>query len=1184
MLSLRFLGGFTAHLNETPIEKFRSNRARALLTYVACEPDRAHSRDLLATLLWGDYDTSTAKTNLRVVLSSLGKLLQADPALEVTRQSVHFRSDLASVDCVAFIRQVGDFLTLDPASQAQRLGELEKAVDLYDGEFLAGFGLDGAPEFEEWCAVQRERLHTLAMQALDLLQEEHMAQSNYALVIRFAQQQIALESWHESAHYRLMQVYARQGKRGAALSQFETLIQTLEDELGIKPSLQTAGLQKQILAAADSAFAVTIGANHDDGSQQLTAQDLPTESTDPNPNRSVPLPIALTTFTGREREIETAKAMLQNPANRLVTLIGLGGVGKTQLALAVARQVEPTLRDGANFVQLAPTEKESTSLLNTVMRAFELQPDSGDAPEEPLLGYLAQRELLLILDNYEHLVGETKLVQQILRHAPGVSILVTSRVRLNLMSEVALTVSGLTMPPPDWQPNTAGHDSGYGAIELFLSIAKRLQPEFALTPNNAADVIRICHLVSGMPLGIELAAAWTRMLSCAEIAAELERNLKLLTSSASDRPERHRDMRQVFEHAWAMLVPQEKLALMRLTCFRGDFDRTAAETITQTSLAMLAELMDKSLLQRTGGGRYLLHELVRQFATSKLEQFISMADRREVAEFSDEDINRLVTLAADHSDYYIEQIAEVGELVDGPQSKDVLPKLRAEDGNIDRALRYAVHSGPINNLEQIMRAAMPFYHINGRILESSQMLEHAIERMQHHLGLPTLDDGELVNVSIGESQKSDYASLSWLLVERTIVCNRTAKFHEAISLAQSVIAIAEPLDLPHHLIEAHIAWGGALDYMSDSSAHIPLEKALEIARTHNQPEPEKVILGMLGLCHYKASNLVEAHGYYEEVLRIARQTKDWRLEGLYLVSRGWLLERMGEFERAKRSHQEGYTICKRMDYSIGTARVLQGLGMVAASQWNLTEAISKHEEAIALANQLNDQQRDAVNRYNLGRTFFLSGDEKNARFHLGKTVELSMDIGDRLDESLALSYLGYIETIWGCEAKAQAYLEQALEIGTGLNNLETMAAAYQGLGWLKLQQENPVAAESHFEDELKLKQRLEKLYAIIDPQTGLVQAALDQGQTDRAEELCDPIFAFLEQEAPHGTTRLAQSYVVCNQVLADLQPEEADKWLHKAAAMLHKIAATFPTAEQQTTFLSNVPINQQILSVADYRA
>ena len=319
-------------------------------------------------------------------------------------------------------------------------------------------------------------------------------------------------------------------------------------------------------------------------------------------------------FIGRERELAYLERCFEDPACRLLTLVGLGGSGKTRIAWEAASRVAIRFAQGVVFVPLAPLASPDF-LVSTIASALGHKFHGDRSLREQLLDALSQRDLLLVLDNFEHALADVDLVADLLRAAPGVRVLVTSRERLNLREEWVFDITGLDYPLADDDP----HVERYSAVQLFVERARRVKADFRLTRENLPDVIHLCRLVEGLPLGLELAASWTRSLSCRAIATEIERNLDLLSTYLRDWPEKHRSLRAVFAHSWTLLSPHERRTLESLAVFRGGFRLEAAQAVCGADVATLAGLVDKGLLRVWPGDRYDMHRLVQRYALEQLE-------------------------------------------------------------------------------------------------------------------------------------------------------------------------------------------------------------------------------------------------------------------------------------------------------------------------------------------------------------------------------------------------------------------------------------------------------------------------------------------------------------------------------------------------------------------------------------
>ncbi len=331
------------------------------------------------------------------------------------------------------------------------------------------------------------------------------------------------------------------------------------------------------------------------------------------------LPTQPTPFVGRSKELAAISALFADPACRLLTLVGPGGIGKTRMSQEVARQIAEAdgadYMDGVFFVPLQALSAEHL-VIPTIADAVGLTFFQTADQQRELLDYLHQKHLLLLLDNLEHLLEGVEIISAILAHAPGTKVLATSREALNLQEEWVYAVSGMTLPGED---DLEALES-FSAVRLFIQSARRVHPTFSVE-NERAGIKRICALVGGMPLGLELAAAWVRALSCDEIANEIANNINILETSARNVPERHRTMRGVLAQSWALLTSEEQQVMMRLAVFQGGFTREAAEAVARASMRILTSLVDKSWLRwDSDHRRYDIHELLRQYADEQLTQ------------------------------------------------------------------------------------------------------------------------------------------------------------------------------------------------------------------------------------------------------------------------------------------------------------------------------------------------------------------------------------------------------------------------------------------------------------------------------------------------------------------------------------------------------------------------------------
>jgi predicted ATPase/DNA-binding CsgD family transcriptional regulator len=528
---------------------------------------------------------------------------------------------------------------------------------------------------------------------------------------------------------------------------------------------------------------------------QLARSTTPTVDTDPQPTddpQPIPAPTAIIApplhlpallfaaeLIGREAEQADLVQRLCAMPQRLITVVGPGGVGKTSLALVVAAtlrtRTDAPFPDGIAIVPLA-TASNVADVPLVIARALGLPPQNARPVIDQLIGVLRDRKLLLILDNLEQLLitsaGDTlvMLIDQLLRAAPGLRILATSRERLQLQSEWVLTLGGLELPQFD--PHVPIEATG--AVRLFLERARQVAPDFTLRPEDSPFVARICRYVEGSPLAIELAASWTRALTLAEIASELDQALDFLTRSERDRPARHQSMRTVLDHSWQLLDTAERLTLARLAVFHDGCDREAAISITGTNLLTITALIDKSLLRRSerhGSTRYTLHELVRHYAAEQLA-----ADPADC-----------IATTARHSAYYADLIQRTITRQTGGSSPEGWVKLASNSENGRAAWMYAATSGDTSLVLAMARGLMIFYDVRGWVREAVALFAEAAAALR--AGDPLA--AAALGVALGHQ--------GYFLIKAGQPHTAAPLLHEAAALLESAGARAEQAHVLIHL-------------------------------------------------------------------------------------------------------------------------------------------------------------------------------------------------------------------------------------------------------------------------------------------------------------------------------------------------------------------------------------------------
>ena len=492
-LALHLFGYPHIVLVGAPVD-MRRRKEIALLAYLATT-QRAQSRDILADLFWPGYNQTSARGNLRRTLSNVNRSL-GNGWMVVDREQVALaQREGLWIDVVVYQDRLAELesgVHDNIPLGSDGLASLKAAVQLYEEDFLAGFSLLDAPGFDMWQVQQTETLRRQLAGALERLARYLAAVHNYSEAIVYARRWSALDPLHEPAQRTLMRLYAQSGDRAAALHQYKECVRVLADELGMKPEAETTSLHEQIRSGESAA-----------GEEPVTDASIAVES----PMHS--LPEQKTPFVGRAQELAQVERRLSDPNCHLLTIVGPGGIGKTRLAIQAAEQQLERFRDGVYFVDLSAVNSVEL-IATTILHAVAPDEYSDANARRRLQQMLSDKELLLVLDNFEQLVEGADLLPELLRNAPGLRLLVTSRERLNLHEEWLEPLDGMPSPQADALASDLAQLQSYDATRLFLDCVRRVRPGWQPTESDASVVTSVCRALEGMPLAIELAANWTR--------------------------------------------------------------------------------------------------------------------------------------------------------------------------------------------------------------------------------------------------------------------------------------------------------------------------------------------------------------------------------------------------------------------------------------------------------------------------------------------------------------------------------------------------------------------------------------------------------------------------------------------------------------------------------------------------
>jgi predicted ATPase len=754
---------------------------------------------------------------------------------------------------------------------------------------------------------------------------------------------------------------------------------------------------------------------------------------------------------------ESLSALLENPAHRLITIAGPGGIGKTRLALAAAAEQAEAFTHGVAFVPLAAISSVDY-LAPAILAALDVALQGQRDPRDQLLDYLREKELLLLLDNFEQLLapdfgedaGGVTLLIDMLQRAPGVTLLVTSRERLALPGEWLFDLRGLSYPPGELTEGIEGYD----AVQLFMQRAGQVRRQIALAESEARAVARICRLVEGLPLAIELAAASLRTRSCTAIADAIETSLATLATRLRAVPERHRSMRATFEHSWHLLSDEERQVFARLSVFRGGFEEDAAAQVAQATPQLLAALVDKSLLRWDGAARYDLHELVRQYASEKLEQ----ARETEV-------------VLRWHAEYYL-VLAEAAEpQLRGAEQQAWLAQLEREHANLSAALAWTL--GDTATERQETSDERQKRRDNGQIIGLRSLASGLWSRQEA---------GQQLIVALAR-----FWELHGYREEWRIWVQRAAA---GLEVARPTVVRAKILLEVGRLLH---------DEQGDHGRGVALvEESLALARALGDRSTGSWALQELGRMAYDRGDHARGVALVEESLALAQTAGEIWSSAHALDRLGQMAWTEGDHARARALLADSLALFEQVGDRWGSARTLGSLARMAAWQSDFPQATALLEQGLALNQALRSKGGSAWTLEVLGDIAWWQGDYQRAAAHYRDGLALYRELGDRRGIATILHALGDVTREQGDYARAIVLFEESQVLWRELNDRFWIAGGFAGRGDVLLNQGDATQAAASFQQALILFRELGYYRNMAWALRGLGRAAHMQGDDVRA--------------------------------------------------------------------------------------
>jgi predicted ATPase/DNA-binding SARP family transcriptional activator len=898
---IELLGELRACCGSQVHTRFTTHKIGGLLAYLALHRDRSHPREELIALFWPEADLDQGRISLRTALASLRRQLEPpgrEPGsvLLADRLSVRLRTEAVATDVAEFDRLREESKSDDPQTQIERL---TRALSLYRGDLLSG-------HYDEWTTMERERLSEARFDALRRLSNALEARGDYAQAVEFSRRVVQANPFDEAAHASLIRLYTALKRPSAAMRQYREWERILREEWNETPSQNVQSLVQTLrLGAAGEEDAVSSRTPLLSPPHAIEESVLHAAASLPPTPFAASLPAPFTTFFGRKEEIAQVLALLEQPDTRMVTLTGLGGSGKTRLALEVARCVQESGKRPVCFVSLV--DITDARLIGETLRSRLRIGSSGQGdPLDLVAKALRDNPALLVLDNFEPLVEEgAEPVRRLLAACPKLTCLITSRVLLGVTGEWEFPVAPLPTPSA---PGTPQHLMEFAGVQLFVSRAQAARTDFRITAANAQAVAELCHALEGLPLALELAAARISALTPAQMLQQMTNRFGFLVARHRDAAARHRTLRTALDWSYQALPEHLQRFITRLTVFRGGWNLSAAEAVCEEPAALdhLLELCDCSLItseERHGEMRFQMLETVRAYCAEKRTQ----AGESE-------------SLRMRHSAVFSQLAEDAAAHQNGAEEARWLDRLEAEHDNLRAALDACQTLDAPEPGLRLVGSLWKFWVVRGHVLEGQRRMASVLARSEASQRTPERARA-LYGAGYLAWYRNDYALARAFITESLAIRREIGEqrgIAEALHRLGAMALFFQDYETARPLLEESLAiWqaqgdrlglAGTLARLAEvkrgygdyTTARALQEESLAIESQAGARWDTGYSLWGLGNIAYDQQDYAAAGAFYREALQAVRQIGDMSNIPFFMEPLGHLAVAVGQQERAVR--------------------------------------------------------------------------------------------------------------------------------------------------------------------------------------------------------------------------------------------------------------------------------------------